>query len=242
MPSQKASEIQRTCQTAEVPVERSAKVASAAAVHDAQARDFGLLGNSLSRADIANGNTARNPTIHKSDSPVFRSWKFAAIQNTALTVSTYATAETAVTAMPEPSFPRLKPSFQCFERARLHEAENPSRTKKYAAFARVDTTKAKMNASKKKVAFPNAQKKTENAKSDFAYAAFNDHWEKSSQTTATAATVQETGVGTPWKWRAAHAHAASASTVQRTQSGTSDFFASVHAETAATVMAAAKSA
>ena len=73
-----------------------------------------------------------------------------------------------MTAMPDPSFPRLKPSFQCFARARLQEGENPSRTKKYAAFARVETTNANMNASRKKVAFPNAQKKTENAKSDFA--------------------------------------------------------------------------
>ena len=83
-----ASDTPSACHAADVPVETSAKVANAAAVHDAQARDFGLLGNSFSRADMASGNTARNPMIHRSDSPVFKSWKFAATQNTALTVST----------------------------------------------------------------------------------------------------------------------------------------------------------
>ena len=97
MQSQNASETPRACQTAEVPVATSANVASAAAVQDAHARDFGCFGNSASSAPIAMGNTARNPMIHKRDSPVFNSWKFAAIQNTAFTVSTYATADTAVT-------------------------------------------------------------------------------------------------------------------------------------------------
>lgn len=103
-------------------------------------------------------------------------------------------------------------------------------------------TNARMNASKKNVAFPNAQKKTENANKDLAYAAFSDHWEKSRPTTAAAAIVPVTGTGSPRaRWRA-KADVERKSTAQRTQSGTSDFFMSVQLENAATATAAAMSA
>lgn len=101
---------------------------------------------------------------------------------------------------------------------------------------------ARMNASRKNVALQNAQKNTENANRVFAYAAFSDHWEKSSQTTATAATVQGSANAAPWEFRKAKAHAERPRTAQRTQVGTSDFFASVQLQKAATATLAAVSA